>query len=79
MKDRLVFSILAAVAVLTVALAAVWPQGYGARSPGPLGHTPTQQTPEMQAALARQDAAAEKRRQMQRASAAIAAGLRPTH
>jgi hypothetical protein len=40
MSDRLFFSAAAAAAVLMVALALVWPQGQGARSPGPFGHEP---------------------------------------
>jgi hypothetical protein len=38
MSDRVFFSLAALLAVLMVALAAVWPQGLGARSPGPFGH-----------------------------------------
>jgi hypothetical protein len=76
MKDRLVFSGLIAAAILMVGFAAVWPQGYGARSPGPFGHTPIQQTPEMQAAMARDAAAIQRKHQGQAASAAVAAGLR---
>ena len=37
MSDRVFFSLTALLAVLMVALAAVWPQGFGARSPGPFG------------------------------------------
>lgn len=48
-------------AVMIIALALVWPQGIGARSPGPFGHTPVQQTPEMQAAMKRQTEASQKR------------------
>ena len=63
MRDRLFFSILAGAAVAMIALASVWPQGYGARSPGPFGHTPIQQTPEMQAAMARSEAASARKHQ----------------
>lgn len=52
---------MAALALALVALAAVWPQGLGARSPAPFGHTPVQQTPEAKAALKRQHDAAQQR------------------
>ena len=38
MSDRLFFSAAAAIAAVMVLLAIVWPQGTGARSPGPFGH-----------------------------------------
>ena len=38
MSDRLFFSLAALAAVPMIRLAAVWPQGLGARSPGPFGH-----------------------------------------
>jgi hypothetical protein len=38
MSDRLFFSLAALAAVAMILLAAVWPQGLGARSPGPFGH-----------------------------------------
>ena len=80
MRDRLFFSILAGAAVVMIALASVWPQGYGARSPGPFGHTPIQQTPEMQAAMARAEAAQARKHQHVFGAAAIKQGLRPaTH
>jgi hypothetical protein len=50
----------------------VWPQGYGARSPAPFGHTPIQQTPEMQAALQREHDLA-----MQRATQAATVPVAP--
>ena len=40
MSDRVLFSLLAAIAVIMIGFAAVWPQGFGARSPGPFGHAP---------------------------------------
>lgn len=61
MLDRLYLPILGLAAVLVIALAMVWPQGYGARSPGPFGHTPIQQTPEMKAAMKREHEAAQAR------------------
>ena len=54
MLDRLALPLILLTAALVIALAMVWPQGYGARSPSPFGHTPIQQTPEMQAALRRE-------------------------
>ncbi len=38
MPDRLFYPLAALVAVLLIGLAAVYPQGIGARSPGPFGH-----------------------------------------
>ena len=73
MNDRVLLSLMAALAVALISLAAVWPQGQGARSPGPFGHFPTQQTPEMKAAMAREAAAEAARR---RGGAAANAGLR---
>jgi hypothetical protein len=54
MLNRLFFPALALLAAGMVALAMVWPQGLGDRSPGPFGHTPVQRTPEMQAAMKRE-------------------------
>ncbi len=75
MNDRVLLSIMAALAVVLIGFAAVWPQGYGARSPGPFGHTPIQQTPEMKAAMARAAAAEYARKH---GGAAAIAKLRPT-
>ena len=77
MKDRVVFSLFALATVLIVGFAAIWPQGYGARSPGPFGSTPIQQTPEMKAAMAR-EAVAQTRKRQGVMSAAAEAGLRTT-
>ncbi len=44
MSDRLLFSLMAVAAALMIGLALVWPQGLGARSPGPFGHAPVLQT-----------------------------------
>jgi hypothetical protein len=60
MSNRLFFPLMAALALALVALAAVWPQGLGARSPAPFGHTPVQQTPEVKAALKREHDAAQQ-------------------
>ena len=38
MSDRLFFIVSASTAAAMVALALVWPQGTGARSPDPFGH-----------------------------------------
>ena len=38
MSDRIFYPLAALIAVLLIALAAVYPQGIGARSPGPFGH-----------------------------------------
>ena len=54
MLDRLFLPALIALTIGLVGLAMVWPQGLGDRSPGPFGHTPEQQTPEMKAAMSRE-------------------------
>ena len=51
MLDRLFLPGLIVLAIAMIGFAMMWPQGLGARSPGPLGHVPVQQTPEMQAAM----------------------------
>ncbi|MFN3520633.1 MAG: hypothetical protein ACK4YQ_00165 [Phenylobacterium sp.] len=61
MLDRLFLPALALAAILAVALALVWPQGLGDRSPGPFGHEPVQRTAEMQAAMKRETEASQKR------------------
>lgn len=76
MSDRLFLALVAAAAAAMIGLSLVWPQGLGARSPWPFGHTPVQQTPAMQAAMAREAAKAQRRYQT-RAEAA-AAQLRRT-
>jgi hypothetical protein len=45
MSDRVLFSLMGLAAGLMIALALVWPQGLGLRSPGPFGHAPTPQQP----------------------------------
>jgi hypothetical protein len=42
--DRIFYPLAALVAAGLIALAMVYPQGEGDRSPGPFGHPPTQQT-----------------------------------
>ena len=74
-NDRVFFTGLALLAAGLVALATAWPQGYGARSPGPFGHTPVQQTPEMKAAIKREHDAAMRRQEQARREAAGEAPL----
>jgi len=61
MLDRLFMPFLGLAAVGATALAMVWPQGLGARSPEPFGHTPVQQTAQMQAAMKREEEAEVRR------------------
>jgi hypothetical protein len=61
MFDRLYLPFLGLAAVAAVALAMVWPQGLGDRSPPPFGHTPVQRTPAMQAAMQRETEASQRR------------------
>ena len=66
MLDRLFMPALALAAAAAIALSMVWPQGLGARSPAPFGHTPVQQTPAMQAAMQRETLASQHRIQQAR-------------
>ncbi len=52
MSDRLFFSALAAAALLTAALALIWPQGLGLRSPPPFGHAVADPNPKKPVRLA---------------------------
>jgi hypothetical protein len=61
MLDRFYLPLLALGAAAAIALAMVWPQGLGDRSPAPFGHQPVQQTAEAQAAMRRETEAAQKR------------------
>ena len=61
MSDRIFLPLMTLVAIAMIALAMVWPQGYGARSPAPFGSTPIQQTPEMRAKIEREKASARRR------------------
>ena len=45
MSDRVFFSLAALVALALMALALVWPQGLGERSPGPFGQPLVQPAP----------------------------------
>src|SRR5690348_10712051 len=69
MLDRLYLPLLGLATIAAIALSLVWPQGLGARSPGPFGHTPVQQTPAMKAAMDRETAASQAR--IQRAREAV--------
>ena len=61
MLDRFYLPLLGLLAIGAVALAMVWPQGLGDRSPDPFGSTPIQRTPAMQAAMQRETEAAQRR------------------
>ena len=50
MPDRLLFSLMGLAAGLMIALALVWPQGLGARSPGIFGHAMAQKAAPVRAA-----------------------------
>jgi hypothetical protein len=43
MSDAVFFAVVGLVAAAMIALALVWPQGLGARSPDPFGHPPAAQ------------------------------------
>jgi hypothetical protein len=68
MLDRLYLPALVLAAIAAVALASVWPQGYGDRSPAPFGFEPIQRTPAMRAAMQREAAAQQRRLTQQRAT-----------
>jgi hypothetical protein len=53
MPDRILFPLYGLIALGMIALALVWPQGLGARSPAPFGHMPVQQTAAAKAARAK--------------------------
>jgi hypothetical protein len=77
MLDRFTFPLIVLAAAAVIALAMVWPQGYGARSFGPFGHTPIQQTPEMQAAMKREHDEAMRRQAEAQAAPPPAAAPAP--
>ena len=68
MLDRLFMPVLTLAAIAAVALAMVWPQGFGDRSPAPFGSMPVQRTPAMQAAMQRETIAAQRRNNQSRAA-----------
>ena len=61
MLDRFYMPLLALGAVAAIALALVWPQGLGDRSPAPFGSEPVQRTAAMQARMKRETEAAQRR------------------
>lgn len=61
MLDRFYLPMLALGAIAAVALALVWPQGLGDRSPAPFGHEPVHRSAERQAAMRRETEAAQRR------------------
>jgi hypothetical protein len=66
MPDRIFMPLLALIGLALVALSLVWPQGYGARSPGPFGSVPIQQRQEMRVKIQREKDAAARREQRAR-------------
>jgi hypothetical protein len=60
MLDRFFLPLIVLAAGAAIALALVWPQGLGDRSPPPFGHEPVQRTPKMQAAMKRETEAAQR-------------------
>jgi len=69
MLDRLYLPTLALAAAAAIALAMVWPQGLGDRSPAPFGYEPIQRSPAMQAAMKREAQANQRRSNQQKAAA----------
>jgi hypothetical protein len=68
MLDRFYLPLLALGAIAVVALALVWPQGLGDRSPAPFGREPVQRSAQMQAAMRRETEAAQRRLDQARAA-----------
>ena len=68
MLDRLYLPFLGLLTLAAIALAMVWPQGLGDRSPDPFGETPVQRTPAMQAAMKRETESSQRRISQARAS-----------
>ena len=58
MPDRIFMPLMALIGLAMIALSLILPQGYGARSPGPWGAIPLQQTPEMRVKIQREKDAA---------------------
>ena len=61
MLDRLYLPLLGLATAAAIAIALVWPQGLGDRSPAPFGHAPVQRSAKMQEAMRRETAAAQNR------------------
>ena len=61
MRDHLYLPLLGLAAIAVIAMALVWPQGLGDRSPAPVGHPPVQRAAAMQDAMRRETEAAQKR------------------
>jgi hypothetical protein len=61
MFDRFYLPFLGLAAAAAIAIALVWPQGLGDRSPGPFGHTPAQRTAKAQAAMKLETTDAQRR------------------
>ena len=61
MFDRFFMPVLGLAALAAVALALVWPQGLGDRSPAPFGHEPVERTAQAQAIMKRATEASERR------------------
>ena len=61
MLDRLYLPLLGLAAAGAIAIALVWPQGLGDRSPAPFGREPVQRTAKMQQAMQRETAASQAR------------------
>jgi hypothetical protein len=70
MSDRVFLTLIVLAAAAMIGLSAIWPQGLGARSPGPFGHPPVLETPAMQAAMAREAAKAQAKLPARRAGPA---------
>jgi hypothetical protein len=66
MFDRFYLPFLGLATAAVIALALVWPQGLGARSPTPFGHTPVQERADVKAAMARENDAVQQRAQQTR-------------
>ena len=66
MSDRILMPVLAFIGLALIVFSLIWPQGYGARSPGPFGSVPIQQTPEMRVKIQREKDAAALREQQAR-------------
>jgi hypothetical protein len=71
--DRIFYPLAGLLALALIGLAMAFPQGQGARSIGPFGHPPVQQTAEAQAAIRREAELDAKAKQTQHAMEAAAA------